>query len=112
MAAQRSESSTCLNLPETVGSLGPEEGVSRNRPHAAGGIHGKMAPPRRSKYPVCVMVRDEAADLPRCLASLASGTDGDIVVVDTGSADGTPELAAAAGARYPHGRATGGGSAT
>lgn len=47
---------------------------------------------------VCMIVRDEAADLPRCLASLAGVAD-EIVVVDTGSADGTPELAAAAGAR-------------
>jgi tetratricopeptide (TPR) repeat protein len=47
---------------------------------------------------VCMIVRDEAADLPRCLASLA-GVGDELVVVDTGSRDATPELAAAAGAR-------------
>lgn len=47
---------------------------------------------------VCMIVRDEAADLPRCLASLA-GVGDELVVVDTGSRDATPELAVAAGAR-------------
>jgi tetratricopeptide (TPR) repeat protein len=47
---------------------------------------------------ICMIVRDEAADLPRCLASLAGAGD-ELVVVDTGSHDATPELAAAAGAR-------------
>ena len=47
---------------------------------------------------VCMIVRDEAADLPRCLASLAGAGD-ELVVVDTGSRDATPELAVAAGAR-------------
>ncbi len=47
---------------------------------------------------VCMIVRDEAADLPRCLASVEGVVD-EIVVVDTGSTDGTPGIAAAAGAR-------------
>jgi tetratricopeptide (TPR) repeat protein len=47
---------------------------------------------------ICMIVRDEAADLPRCLASLAGVAD-ELVVVDTGSLDATPDLAAAAGAR-------------
>jgi tetratricopeptide (TPR) repeat protein len=47
---------------------------------------------------ICMIVRDEAADLPRCLASLAGLAD-ELVVVDTGSRDATPELAEAAGAR-------------
>jgi tetratricopeptide (TPR) repeat protein len=45
-----------------------------------------------------MIVRDEERDLPRCLASL-SGVADELVVVDTGSLDRTPELAAAAGAR-------------
>jgi tetratricopeptide (TPR) repeat protein len=47
---------------------------------------------------ICMIVRDEERDLPRCLASLAGLAD-ELVVVDTGSIDRTPELAAAAGAR-------------
>lgn len=46
----------------------------------------------------CMIVRDEARDLPRCLRSLQGVTD-EIVVVDTGSRDGTPGIARAAGAR-------------
>jgi len=44
-----------------------------------------------------MIVRDEAADLPCCLASLAGVVD-ELIVVDTGSRDRTPELAVAAGA--------------
>ena len=46
----------------------------------------------------CLIVRDEAVDLPRALASLDGAVD-EIVVVDTGSRDPTPEIARAAGAR-------------
>jgi O-antigen biosynthesis protein len=45
-----------------------------------------------------MIVRDEAANLPRCLASVRGLVD-ELVVVDTGSADTTCEVAAAAGAR-------------
>ena len=47
---------------------------------------------------VCMIVRDEAEALPRCLESLRGVAD-ELVVVDTGSLDGTPALARAAGAR-------------
>lgn len=50
---------------------------------------------------VCLIVRDEALDLPRCLASVRGVAD-EVVVVDTGSTDGTLEIAAAAGARVVH----------
>jgi hypothetical protein len=46
----------------------------------------------------CLIVKDEAARLPACLASLRTVVD-EIVVYDTGSTDGTPEIAMAAGAR-------------
>jgi tetratricopeptide (TPR) repeat protein len=46
----------------------------------------------------CLIVRDEAANLPRCLGSLRRSVD-EIVVVDTGSTDATIELARAAGTR-------------
>jgi hypothetical protein len=48
-----------------------------------------------------MIVRDEAADLPRCLASVAGVVD-ELVVVDTGSTDDTVAIAIAAGARVIH----------
>ena len=48
-----------------------------------------------------LIVRDEAAFLPDCLASIA-GTVDEIVVVDTGSADDSPAIAAGFGARVYH----------
>jgi hypothetical protein len=71
---------------------------------AAVGLAAGPAP----RYPVTVktlsiamIVRDEARTLPRCLASL-EGLGAELVVVDTGSADDTPGLAARAGAIVAH----------
>jgi tetratricopeptide (TPR) repeat protein len=47
---------------------------------------------------LCMIVRDEAAALPRCLASARRWVD-EIVVVDTGSTDATPAIARSWGAR-------------
>ena len=47
---------------------------------------------------LCVIARDEAESLGPCLCS-ASGVCDELIVVDTGSSDGTAELARAAGAR-------------
>jgi glycosyltransferase involved in cell wall biosynthesis len=49
-----------------------------------------------------LIVRDEAAGIADCLASLRPTVD-EIVVYDTGSVDGTRELARAAGARVIEG---------
>jgi tetratricopeptide (TPR) repeat protein len=46
---------------------------------------------------LCIIVKNAAAVLPRCLASVA-GLASQIVVVDTGSSDGTPAVAARLGA--------------
>lgn len=48
-----------------------------------------------------LIVRDEARCIARCLASVRPWVDR-MVVVDTGSADGTPEIARAAGAEVHH----------
>ncbi len=50
---------------------------------------------------LAMIVKNEAANLPRCLASVAGVVD-EMVVVDTGSSDGTPAIAAAAGASVHH----------
>ena len=51
---------------------------------------------------LCMIVCDEARDLPRCLASVAQGVD-EMVVFDTGSRDATVRIAAAHGARVVQG---------
>jgi GT2 family glycosyltransferase len=59
-------------------------------------------PPRtRGRLSLCMIVRDEAATLGRCLASAAPAVD-EIVVVDTGSQDDTVAVAVAHGARVLH----------
>jgi tetratricopeptide (TPR) repeat protein len=50
------------------------------------------------KLSVCMIVRDEKENLPGALASVSRVAD-EVVVVDTGSTDGTPDLAASLGAR-------------
>ena len=53
---------------------------------------------RRPTVSLCMIVRDEEQYLPDCLASVRDLVD-EIVVVDTGSADRTKEIAAGFGAR-------------
>ncbi|MBI4611253.1 MAG: tetratricopeptide repeat protein [Candidatus Rokubacteria bacterium] len=50
---------------------------------------------------LCMIVKNEAAALPRCLGSVAGWVD-EIVIVDTGSTDRTPEIAVGFGARVVH----------
>ncbi|MCB9916450.1 MAG: glycosyltransferase family 2 protein [Planctomycetes bacterium] len=50
---------------------------------------------------LCTIVRDEAEHLPALLASVRGVVD-ELCVLDTGSTDGTPELARRAGARVGH----------
>ena len=54
--------------------------------------------PRKPFLSLCMIAKDEAAFLQRCLASVAGLVD-EIVVVDTGSLDDTPQVARGAGAR-------------
>lgn len=54
--------------------------------------------PSAPNLSLCMIVRNERARLPACLESVRGLAD-EIVVVDTGSTDGTADLARAAGAR-------------
>lgn len=53
------------------------------------------------KLSLCAIVKNEAKNLPRCLNSVKNYVD-EIVVVDTGSTDGTPEIALSYGAKVKH----------
>ncbi|WP_338429842.1 glycosyltransferase [Synechococcus elongatus] len=50
---------------------------------------------------LCMIVRDEAELLPRCLASVKDQVD-ELIVLDTGSRDRTPDIATEAGANLLH----------
>lgn len=50
-----------------------------------------------STLSLCMIVKDEAANLPQCLASVSDLAD-EMVVIDTGSGDDTPMVAEKAGA--------------
>jgi tetratricopeptide (TPR) repeat protein/GR25 family glycosyltransferase involved in LPS biosynthesis len=52
---------------------------------------GRRGRPRRPTVALCMIVRDEAAVIERCLRSVRDLIDG-WVICDTGSTDGTPEL--------------------
>lgn len=74
-------------------------------------LRAYRAPMRRTRFrrarpaaPVIaavLIVRDEARSIARCLASIKPHVDR-ILVLDTGSTDGTPELAAECGAEVHH----------
>jgi glycosyltransferase involved in cell wall biosynthesis len=58
----------------------------------------------RIRTSVVIPCLDESAGVAECVrvARAAAGPDGEVVVADNGSRDGSPELAAAAGARVVH----------
>jgi tetratricopeptide (TPR) repeat protein len=54
--------------------------------------------PNKAVLSLCMIVKNEKHNLPRCLASVKPYVD-EMIVVDTGSEDGTPEIAAKLGAK-------------
>lgn len=109
--------SLCLHSAKSV--PGPEMFEEGGRAHKAGTqfhrtIHAKrheaamiadsvktrydiMVAVKQDSLSILILARDEERDLPRCLAALEDF--GEIVVVDSGSTDGTQAIARAAGAR-------------
>lgn len=53
------------------------------------------------KLSLCTIAKNEAASLPKCLGSVKDVVD-EMVVLDTGSTDGTPEIAREFGAKVYH----------
>src|SRR5262249_30962404 len=85
---------------ETRGSRKHERTKGRKEGGMTLGL-GDWSKAREAAMPrvsLCMIVRDEEANLPRCLRSAADLVD-EMVVVDTGSADGTREFARRLGAR-------------
>lgn len=76
-----------LGLPRAAGPWGPLK--------PSGDPPDTRDMPRLS---LCMIVRDEERDLPRCLDSVRGVVD-ELCVLDTGSTDGTVDVARAAGAR-------------
>jgi tetratricopeptide (TPR) repeat protein len=61
-------------------------------------VAGRAKPATGLTLSLCLIVRDEAQMLPRCLAAAGPAVD-EIIVVDTGSTDATVEIARSFGAR-------------
>jgi Tfp pilus assembly protein PilF len=72
----------------------------RRRPAPAGCLDGlpRLTSAGRPRVSLCLIVKDEEHNLPACLGSAADLVE-EIVVVDTGSTDGTKAVAARFGAR-------------
>jgi hypothetical protein len=63
-------------------------------------VHDGNLVNERPSICACLIVRNEAQNLPRCLDSL--GTVDELVIVDTGSTDNTVEIAESYGAKIGH----------
>lgn len=55
-------------------------------------MNNSLEPPTKPILSLCMIVKNERENLPRCLASAKPYVD-EMIVVDTGSEDGTPEIA-------------------
>jgi glycosyltransferase involved in cell wall biosynthesis len=91
------------------------EPANAGRPPALGSVAGS-ASPEAVEVSVVMPCLNEAEAVGRCvekaLRALAGmGVAGEVIVVDNGSTDGSPEIAARAGARVVHERRRGYGSA-
>jgi glycosyltransferase involved in cell wall biosynthesis/tetratricopeptide (TPR) repeat protein len=87
--------STAAAARAALASASPDEGVADVPVYAPAPTHAQTA---RPKVSACIIVKNEEHNIAACLASVAGLCD-DVVVVDTGSADRTKEIALAHGAR-------------
>ncbi len=84
-----------LPLYQRGAALAPDNQVLREN---LARLHGGRVQLGGYRLSVCVIVRNEEAVLARCLESVRAAAD-ELVVVDTGSTDGTVEIARRFGAR-------------
>jgi len=84
--------------PSPVTVSAPENRTLRVK---SGERNGLILEPVRIGVSGCLIVRDNATTIRACLGSLRPWVD-ELVVVDTGSKDGTPKIAAELGARVVH----------
>lgn len=84
-----------LICPPSARHYEPARPFSASTPARAKRGAGRTVQPELS---LCMIARDEEARIAECLESIAPYVD-EMVVVDTGSRDRTPEIAAACGAR-------------
>lgn len=96
------ENARALALAEqAMADFGADEGMVS----AALRLRRELGPHRGSLEPsisVCMIVKNEAHNLPRCLSTLKP-IAGELVIVDTGSTDATRDIAEAFGAKvYEH----------
>ncbi|MFP5501309.1 MAG: glycosyltransferase, partial [Candidatus Sericytochromatia bacterium] len=90
----------CLALEPAHGEAREAvEALNRALPISA--IQVVEAAAQRPTLSACMIIKDEAANLPRCLESLKAWVD-EIVVVDTGSTDNTVAIAESFGAKVFH----------
>ena len=79
--------------------LNPEfEGAYRNLSAATEDTASIINTPLREPISLCMIVKDEENSITRCLSNIRSVVD-EMIVVDTGSIDGTKEIARALGAK-------------
>lgn len=64
-------------------------------------MNNSLEPITKPILSLCMIVKNEKDNLPRCLASAKPYVD-EIIVVDTGSDDGTPEIATKLGAKVSY----------
>jgi tetratricopeptide (TPR) repeat protein len=64
-------------------------------------MNNPIEPPTKTVLSLCMIVKNERHNLPRCLASVKPYVD-EMIVVDTGSEDGTPEIASEYGAKVSY----------
>jgi predicted O-linked N-acetylglucosamine transferase (SPINDLY family)/GT2 family glycosyltransferase len=83
---------------EAAGYQLPGDGPPAEGTAAPTALVPATVPGPRPKVSLCMIVRNEEDNLPACLGSAADLVD-EVIVVDTGSADGTKEVAARFGAR-------------
>jgi tetratricopeptide (TPR) repeat protein len=97
---QAKDESAMAEIESAMVDFGVDEGILA----AALSLREKLGPYSRKQKPavsLCMIVKDEAEHLPRCLHSAKPLVD-EMVVVDTGSRDRSADIARAFGARVFH----------